>query len=645
MAGVNAAGAPLPELAPRAPSSLEMDSTQHHKLWQGGRMVSLLCLLAGSRGRALGGGAARAGRTWCTHAAARRTPCARRQACAALHPSGLCCRRPAASQPTTPPRAAPQARGSMARPPPPLRAVAWSPRCCSRSCCRSASPSRVRRAAARTAWRIALGASRAAHPRLPGAPPAPPPSRADPRACATPKHAPLATTPPPPAGISSASLAAAGVALPTSQSVLNYALLAATFGGARLAAGGPLARPWWCYALLALCEVEANFLVVKAYQFTSLTSVTLLDCFTIPAVIALSYFVLGARYRRPHYAAAAVCVAGLALLVGSEGASDTAGAAPLLGDALVVAGALLYACSNVTQELFLGAASVPEVLGMVGAFGALIAAAQAAALEHGAWADLLSGGASLGGVGAAFGAFTAALFTFSALVPVVLVWGGATALNLSLLTSDMWAAAARVALFGGFGGGGGWFGASLALVAAGLCLYACAGSPRPPPQRAARAGSRACLRRASSARPPRPPAARSGCRGARRRRAAAGAGAMRGRPGMGMIGTTGMSGASSFAPRWTAATLLTSPGPQAAAAVRIVDRAACLVAPQRAGEPPRPAPPRRARKRRFAKRGGAVSAPRRRAPVKALREGACFLFFCAPLGVRMELLRGCLVCL
>jgi len=221
----------------------------------------------------------------------------------------------------------------------------------------------------------------------------------------------------------------------------------------------------------------------QAYQFTSLTSVTLLDCFTIPAVIALSFFVLGARYRRQHYAAAALCVLGLALLVATDERSSTAGAAPLLGDALVVAGALLYSVSNVTQELFLGGSGTAEVLGMVGAFGAVIAAAQAALLERDAWAALISrGDGSDGGpaatAGAALAAFTAALYAFSSLVPVVLIWGGATALNLSLLTSDLWAAAARVLLFGGFGGGAGWFIASLALVAAGLCLYASAGSPK-----------------------------------------------------------------------------------------------------------------------------------------------------------------------
>jgi hypothetical protein len=68
------------------------------------------------------------------------------------------------------------------------------------------------------------------------------------------------------------------------QSFLNYALLGLVYGGVRLraarAAGTPLlatAVPWRHYALLAAVDVEANFLIVKAYQFTNITSVTLLD--------------------------------------------------------------------------------------------------------------------------------------------------------------------------------------------------------------------------------------------------------------------------------------------------------------------------------------------------------------------------------
>ncbi len=67
-----------------------------------------------------------------------------------------------------------------------------------------------------------------------------------------------------------------------------------------------------------------------------MTSVTLLDCFTIPAVMALSALALRAAYTPRHLAGAALCVGGLAVLVATDGGSDTGGPNPLLGDVLVL---------------------------------------------------------------------------------------------------------------------------------------------------------------------------------------------------------------------------------------------------------------------------------------------------------------------
>ena len=58
-----------------------------------------------------------------------------------------------------------------------------------------------------------------------------------------------------------------------------------------------LVRKSWFYFLVSLVDVEANYLVVKAYQYTSITSVMLLDSFTIPCVMLLSFIFLGSRYR------------------------------------------------------------------------------------------------------------------------------------------------------------------------------------------------------------------------------------------------------------------------------------------------------------------------------------------------------------
>lgn len=58
--------------------------------------------------------------------------------------------------------------------------------------------------------------------------------------------------------------------------------------------------------------------VVKAYQYTSLTSVMLLDCWTIPSVIFLTWMFLKTRYRFRKFAGVGICVAGLVMVVFSD---------------------------------------------------------------------------------------------------------------------------------------------------------------------------------------------------------------------------------------------------------------------------------------------------------------------------------------
>ena len=57
-------------------------------------------------------------------------------------------------------------------------------------------------------------------------------------------------------------------------------------------------NPWWLYAAGAVIDVEANYCVTLAYKYTSITSIMLLDCFTIPCVMVLSKIFLRARYLR-----------------------------------------------------------------------------------------------------------------------------------------------------------------------------------------------------------------------------------------------------------------------------------------------------------------------------------------------------------
>ncbi|KAH7521413.1 hypothetical protein FEM48_Zijuj07G0030300 [Ziziphus jujuba var. spinosa] len=188
-----------------------------------------------------------------------------------------------------------------------------------------------------------------------------------------------------------------GINAPTSQSLLNYVLLAIVYGAFMLYRRKAFKAKWYYYLLLGLVDVEANFLVVKAYQYTSITSVMLLDCWTIPSVMLLTWVFLKTKYRFRKITGVAVCVAGLVLVVFSDvHAGDRSGGKnPRLGDILVIAGATLYAVTNVSEALpFVG--------------------------------------------------FSVAMFTFYSLVPILLKISGSTMLNLSLLTSDMWAVLIRI---------------------------------------------------------------------------------------------------------------------------------------------------------------------------------------------------------
>ncbi|XP_056161433.1 uncharacterized protein LOC115688565 isoform X2 [Syzygium oleosum] len=199
---------------------------------------------------------------------------------------------------------------------------------------------------------------------------------------------------------------------------------------------------WYYYVILAVVDVEANFLVVKAYQYTSITSVMLLDCWSIPSVMLLTWLFLSTKYRFKKIAGVLVCVAGLVMVVFSDvhAGDRSAGSSPRKGDALVIAGATLYAVSNVSEEYLVKNANRVELMSMLGLFGAIISAIQISILERNELKSIhWTAGAALPFVG-----FSLAMFLFYSFVPILLKINGSTMLNLSLLTSDMWAVLIRI---------------------------------------------------------------------------------------------------------------------------------------------------------------------------------------------------------
>ncbi len=252
---------------------------------------------------------------------------------------------------------------------------------------------------------------------------------------------------------------------------------------------------WWMYILISIADVEANYLVVKAYEFTSITSIMLLDCFTIPCVMVLSRILLKRRFYWTHIAGVIICVVGIVVLVigdyifvePHEDVGWTWSRA-LLGDALCIGASICYAISNVAQEFVMkreelvvtniiteddmdghvlqedeetgSNASLPappsfrssmakemnrvvEFLAMLGIFGSMLNTAQLFAVERNQVFDMQwSTPVVLYLLG-----FGVSLFLIYSLIPHLLHLSSATFMNISFLTSDLFAIFASVFLF------------------------------------------------------------------------------------------------------------------------------------------------------------------------------------------------------
>ncbi|CAN6930832.1 unnamed protein product [Brassica oleracea] len=237
-------------------------------------------------------------------------------------------------------------------------------------------------------------------------------------------------------------LARKGINAPTSQSFLGYLLLATVYGSIMLYRRPVIKAKWYHYFLLTLVNVEANFLVVKAFQYTSMTSVMLLDCWAIPCVLVLTWVFLKTRYSLMKISGVAVCIVGVVMVVFSDvHAGDRSGGSnPVKGDLLVIAAATLYAVINTSEEFFVKTADRIELMSFVGLFGAIISAIQISIFERDALNAIhWSTGAVLPYIGIAI-----SVFLFYSILTVLLKTNGTAMFTLSLLTSDMWAVLIRI---------------------------------------------------------------------------------------------------------------------------------------------------------------------------------------------------------
>jgi solute carrier family 35, member F1/2 len=204
-----------------------------------------------------------------------------------------------------------------------------------------------------------------------------------------------------------------------------------------------LSQPYWVYFLIGLVDVEANTIVNSAYNYTSITSIMLLDCFSIPCVMVLSFIFLSARYTSSHFSGVLICLAGMGCIIltdtyfNKSGDDDDSGVAsnPLKGDILCLIGTCLYATSNVIQEKLVKTNDRMEFLGLLGVNGFFIALVQFFVMELSRFQSIIwSPEVILYTAG-----YTLCLFFMYSSTSSFLTSNDATLFNLSLLTSDVYA--------------------------------------------------------------------------------------------------------------------------------------------------------------------------------------------------------------
>jgi solute carrier family 35 protein F1/2 len=214
-----------------------------------------------------------------------------------------------------------------------------------------------------------------------------------------------------------------------------------------------LQTPWQAYLLLAILDLEANYLTMLSFQHTSLSSSMILTSLSVFSTLLFRRCVFGrtsVTYSWKKITGVFVSVVGACLWIrkdfyqsNSSSISSTGGNA-IYGDLLAICSALLYGLNDVLLEYTVKSNNDRiEYLGMIGLFGSLVSFfIQAPIFESTEITELLQNFPVVnfvGGSGFLLCGFIVMMSYFYISVTVFLSSNDATILNLSLQSSPLWA--------------------------------------------------------------------------------------------------------------------------------------------------------------------------------------------------------------
>ena len=142
----------------------------------------------------------------------------------------------------------------------------------------------------------------------------------------------------------------------------------------------------WKLFVCSLVDSHATILIIYAYTMTSITSVMIIEDFSIPSAVVLSIIFLKVTYFKKHWLGITICLVGISIGFLNDFLyfNETSEAKrPILGDICALTGAFLYATENVLQEYLLKKnEDVFNFLGFIGLFGSLLTFAYALILNE-----------------------------------------------------------------------------------------------------------------------------------------------------------------------------------------------------------------------------------------------------------------------
>jgi solute carrier family 35 protein F1/2 len=250
-----------------------------------------------------------------------------------------------------------------------------------------------------------------------------------------------------------------------------------------------LQTPWHAYLLLAVLDVEANYLTMLSFKHTSLSSSMLLTSLSVFSTLLFRRCIFGkstTSYNYKKIIGVFVSVVGACIWIrkdfyqNSHDIISSTGRYTMVGDCLAVASALIYGLNDVLLEYTVKSNNDRiEYLGMIGLFGFLFSFfIQAPIFERDEIADLMHNFSDVdfADVWVLALLFILMMSYFYISVTIFLSVNDATILNLSLQSSPLWAVI--LTTFVTVGGDVSKFQlpstvffVALAMVVFGMCLY------------------------------------------------------------------------------------------------------------------------------------------------------------------------------